>query len=164
MPGIRELTRLCREEPEKKYGKLHLSLSLHSADPDTRDSLMPINRAWPLEELKKSLMESPYSSVKDGLYIEYIILPGITDTAAQIDKLLFFLEGMDVKINLIPYNPGKDPLFRKPDKEEVDRLWEILREKGYSCRTRNSRGETVMAACGQLGNRRETHGESGQLI
>ena len=157
IPGIRELTRLGQSYPEKNYHKLHLSLSLHSADPDTRSRLMPINRVFPLDELKKSLLKSPYAHRKDGLYVEYIILPGITDTPSQIDKLLYFLDGMAVKINLIPYNPGKDPAFCKPEPEEVDRLWRTLNEKGISCRTRVSRGETVMAACGQLGNRSSTN-------
>ena len=152
IPGIRELTRLCRRDGrEYNYHKMHLSLSLHSADPGTRDRLMPINRAYPLEELRESILKSPYSQVKDGLYIEYLILPGITDTEDQIDKLLIFLEGMEAKINLIPYNPGRSPLFRKPEKEEVDRLWERLKACGYQCRTRISRGENLMAACGQLG-------------
>ncbi len=151
IPGIRELSRLCREYPRKNYHKLHLSLSLHSADPETRDRIMPINRAYPLSELKDALLQSSYSKVKDGLYIEYMILPGVNDTEDQIDKFLFFLEGMEVKINLIPYNPGSNPLFRKPEQEEVDRLWDSLKRRGYQCRTRHSRGETVMAACGQLG-------------
>ena len=153
VPGIRELSRRSTIFPERNYHKLHLSLSLHSADPETRSTLMPINRAYPLDELKTSLMESPYSRRKDGLYVEYLILPGVNDTDNQIDKLLFFLEGMEVKINLIPYNPGRDPQFRKPERQDIDRLWEKLRSCGFSCRTRTSRGESVMAACGQLGNR-----------
>ena len=155
IPGIRRLSRLCSEERNKNYHKMHLSISLHSADQETRNRLMPINRAYPLEELGKSLRESPYSRLKDGLYIEYLVLPGITDREVQIDKLLFFLEGMEAKINLIPYNPGKDPQFRRPEKEEMDRLWERLKRSGYLCRTRFSRGETLMAACGQLGGKEE---------
>ncbi len=161
IPGIRTLTDLCRRYPERHYEKLYLSLSLHSADPVTRNTLMPINRTYPLDQLKKSLLDSPYARRKDGLYIEYIIIPGITDTPAQIDNLLDFLEGMAVKINLIPYNPGKDPSFRKPEAEEIDRLWNTLIERGISCRTRVSRGETVMAACGQLGNRSSKDEQSG---
>ncbi len=155
IPGIRELSRLCGESREKNYHKMHLSLSLHSADQETRNRLMPINRAYPLEDLGQCLRDSPYSRVKDGLYIEYLVLPGITDTEEQIDKLLFFLKGMEAKINLIPYNPGKDPLFRKPEKEEMDRLWQRLKESGYHCRTRFSKGESLMAACGQLGGKKE---------
>jgi len=164
IPGINRLRDLCREYPHRNYQKLHLGLSLHSADPETRSSLMPINRVYPLDELKKSLLSSPYSQVKDGLYIEYIVLPGVTDKPEQIDKLLYFLEGLTAKINLIPYNPGSNPIFRKPEEEEVDRLWEILNEKGYSCRTRKSRGESVMAACGQLGRRSKPDGKSGQQL
>ena len=101
---------------------------------------MPINRAYPLDELKKSLLDSPYARRKDGLYIEYIILPGLTDTPAQIDKLSDFLEGMAVKINLIPYNPGKDPSFRKPEAERSRCTVEYPEREGYFLQNKSQPG------------------------
>jgi 23S rRNA (adenine2503-C2)-methyltransferase len=68
--GILKLTKLCESRPDENYHTLHLSLSLHSAQDHIRETLMPINKAYPLGELRKVLLDSPYSQSKDGLYIE----------------------------------------------------------------------------------------------
>ncbi len=151
--GIDSLSELCRTREKNNYHTLHLSLSLHSAVPEVRNSLMPIGKMYPLDQLKQSLLESPFSRLKDGLYIEYLIIPGVTDRRADIDALKGFLEGMRVKINLIPYNPVQGSSWRAPSEEEVNKLWLNLKNSGYYCRTRTSKGETMMAACGQLGGR-----------
>ncbi|MDC7235230.1 MAG: 23S rRNA (adenine(2503)-C(2))-methyltransferase RlmN [Spirochaetales bacterium] len=154
--GIRRLSALCASRPEENYHTLHLSISLHSALEETRNSLMPIGRRYPLEDLRQALLDSPYSRIKDGLYIEYLIIPGVTDTAAGLDALKAFLEGMEAKINLIPYNPVKGSPWKAPTNEETDRVWKLLKDAGYYCRTRLSKGENMMAACGQLGSRSNT--------
>jgi len=151
--GIERLTELCSLRPEDHFHTLHLSVSLHSAVEATRSSLMPVNKRFPLTVLKESLINSPFSKIKDGLYIEYMIIPGVTDTGRELDSLLRFLEGMKVKINLIPYNPVSGTAWRAPREEETASVWQFLKERGYYCRTRISKGEKLMAACGQLGSR-----------
>ncbi len=151
--GIEKLSALCAREPGENYHTLHLSLSLHSAIPEVRNSLMPIGKIYPLKQLRQCLQASPFSRIKDGLYIEYLIIPGVTDRPSDIDALKNFLDGMQVKINLIPYNPVKGSSWRAPCPEEINSLWLNLKESGYYCRTRTSKGETMMAACGQLGSR-----------
>lgn len=159
--GIRDLSGLCESRPEDYYHTLHLSVSLHSAVEDTRNSLMPIGRKYPLGELRQTLLDSPYSQVKDGLYIEYLIIPGLTDRDEEIEALKGFLEGMQVKINLIPYNPVKGSPWKAPTNEQINRIWNSLKNAGFYCRTRLSKGETMMAACGQLGSRRNKNEHTG---
>ncbi len=151
IPGIRRLTELCRREPGKNYHCLHLSLSLHSGVDKSRSALMPINRLYPLGEIKKALLESPYSRRKDGLYIEYLLIPGITDTDREIGALKFFLKGLKSKINLIPYNPVPCCTWRGPKEEEVQKVLDSLRLEGLFCRIRKSKGRSIMGSCGQLG-------------
>ncbi|QEN07796.1 23S rRNA (adenine(2503)-C(2))-methyltransferase RlmN [Oceanispirochaeta crateris] len=149
--GIRKLSNLCHSNPEKNYHTLHLSLSLHSAREETRQVLMPITKIYPLAELRTVLLDSPFSQTKDGLYIEYMIIPGVSDKEAELETLGLFLEGMNIKINLIPFNPVKGSPWKAPTNEEINKVWCSLKEAGYYCRTRLSKGETMMAACGQLG-------------
>lgn len=151
--GIRRLSALCREKREENFHTLHLSLSLHSAVEEIRRELMPITRVYPLRDLKEALEDSPYASLKDGLYIEYLHIPGVTDRERDLDALKGFLDGLRANINLIPYNPVKGSPWRAPTSEETDSLWSLIREEGYACRTRKSKGESMMAACGQLGSR-----------
>ena len=151
--GIRRLSALCLDEKDKHFHTLHLSLSLHSADEETRRELMPITRIYPLKELKAALADSPYAKLKDGLYIEYLHIPGVTDRERDLVALKTFLEGLRANINLIPYNPVKGSPWRAPTNEETDKLWSDIRKEGYACRTRKSKGESMMAACGQLGSR-----------
>lgn len=159
--GIRKLTELSVNNPDSNFHTLHLSVSLHSAVEETRNSLMPIGRKFPLHELRQILLESPFSQVKDGLYIEYLIIPGLTDRDEELDALRSFLDGMQVKINLIPYNPVKGSPWKAPTKEETNRIWSKLKNAGFYCRTRLSKGETMMAACGQLGSRRNKNEHTG---
>jgi 23S rRNA (adenine2503-C2)-methyltransferase len=159
--GIRKLSELSERHPEDHYHTLHLSVSLHSAVEETRNSLMPIGRKYPLDELRETLIDSPYSKIKDGLYIEYLIIPGLTDRVEEIEALQGFLEGMQAKINLIPYNPVKGSPWKAPTNEEINRIWNSLKNAGFYCRTRLSKGETMMAACGQLGSRRNKNEHTG---
>ncbi len=148
--GIRRLSALCKGPGD--YQTLHLSVSLHSAREETRRRLMPITRRYPLSELREVLLASPYAQRKDGLYIEYLIIPGVSNAPSDLRALVAFLKGMKARVNLIPYNPIPQAPWRSPREEELQRVWEYLRERGFSCRTRQSRGESLMAACGQLGD------------
>lgn len=159
--GIRRLTELCRDHASEYYHTLHLSISLHSAVEKTRNSLMPIGHKYPLNALREAVLNSPYSRVKDGLYIEYLLIPGLTDTDEEMAALMDFLRGMQVKINLIPYNRVKGSPWKAPTNEEINRIWSLLKDAGFYCRTRLSKGDTMMAACGQLGGRRKTNEYTG---
>lgn len=151
--GIRRLTELEHKYPEKAYRTLHLAVSLNAPDDVIRSRLMPINRIWAMNELKAALMEAPQSRIKDSLYFEYVLIPGVNDDKKHAKKIVEWMEGLTAKVNLIPYHPTGASLWPEPDEESVNRFHEIIRSSGRECRTRQSRGKGIEAACGMLGKK-----------
>ena len=125
-----------------------LAISLHSADDKTRSKLMPVNKKYPLSELKKSLR---YYSDRENYPIsfEYILLGGTNIDSASALSLAKFLRGIKAKVNLIPYN-GEDPRYSIPSQEEIKIFSEELKKRGVFFSIRESRGQDIKAACGQL--------------
>jgi 23S rRNA (adenine2503-C2)-methyltransferase len=132
--------------------RLNLSISLNAANDSLRSELMPINRRTDLAELQKALMA--YRPRRNfALGVNYCLLPGINDTQADARAVADFCKPLGrVLVNLIPYNPGSLPLTRAPEEAEVDRFIGWLRAEGLPVRERVTKGRSVMAACGQLGN------------
>ena len=132
--------------------RLNLSISLNAATDSLRSELMPINRRTDLAELQKTLMA--YRPRRNfALGVNYCLLPGINDTETDARAVAEFCEPLGrVLVNLIPYNPGSMPLTRAPENAEVERFIGWLRAAGLPVRERATKGRTVMAACGQLGN------------
>ena len=129
---------------------LRLAVSLNAANDELRDSLMPINRAYPLAALKDALKVFPLG--RGGvIFIEYVLLAGVNDTREHALELFRFLEGLPVRVNVIGYN-GSDPgPFSSPTPEDVRRFCAWLVEKKLFVRQRSPRGQSILAACGQLG-------------
>ena len=155
-PGIRRLSELDSLHPEKAYRCLHLALSLNSANDKIRSRMMPINNIWPLGELKDALLESPQSRMKDGLYFEYVLIPGLNDSQADANAVLEWMDGLEGKINLIPYHPRSDSPWSAPNAASLEAFHKLLKDGGRTCRIRTSRGSQISAACGMLANRCET--------
>jgi len=149
--GIERLTRLDRKQPEKAWRSLHLAVSLNAPDDALRERLMPVNRIWPLERLKAALVDAPQSKNKDALYIEYVLIPGVNDREVHADRLIEWMDGLEAKVNLIPYHPRRQSPWQAPDDDDLQRFHRRIRESGRECRTRRSRGKGIEAACGMLG-------------
>jgi 23S rRNA (adenine2503-C2)-methyltransferase len=132
--------------------RLNLSISLNAADDSLRSAIMPINRRTDLAELQETL--ASYRPRRNfALGVNYCLLPGINDTQADARAVAEFCKPLGrVLLNLIPYNPGTRPLTRAPQDHEVDRFITWLRAEGLPVRERVTKGRSVMAACGQLGN------------
>lgn len=132
--------------------RLNLSISLNAANDSLRSELMPINRRTDLAELQKALMG--YRPRRNfALGVNYCLLPGINDTEADARAVAAFCKPLGrVLVNLIPYNPGSMPLTRAPEELEVGRFIGWLRAEGLPVRERVTKGRSVMAGCGQLGN------------
>jgi 23S rRNA (adenine2503-C2)-methyltransferase len=144
---VPEIRRMANDFP------LRLAISLHSADTARRTQLMPINRQYSLDELKKALLE--YPAGRDGITFEYIMLDGINDTIEHAKKLVKFLHGLKAKVNLIPMNahPGME---WKPSQEKTMREFQkYLAERSIPAPIRYSRGSDVSGACGQLAAKRK---------
>ncbi|MGD8862993.1 MAG: radical SAM protein [Myxococcales bacterium] len=134
------------------FKRLNLSVSLNAPDDPLRDQLMPVNRRTPLSELQAALAEyRPRANFALG--VNYCLLPGINAAREHARGVARFCEPLGrVMVNVIPYNPGSDPLTRAPSDEETDRFIGWLRDAGLPVRRRITKGRSVMAACGQLGN------------
>jgi len=148
--GLRYLGDIIRRDPERMFHLLPLAISLNATHNALRDRLMPINRKWPLEELKKSLLELPQSGVKDKLYLEYILIPGVNDKEEDARGLARFMEGIKAKVNLIPLNAPEGSEFSSASQKDLDRFRERLMERKIACFCRKRKGEDILASCGQL--------------
>ena len=135
---------------EKAY---NLAISLHSADDEIRDYLMPINRKYGLAELKKALQD--YSKEKNRrISLEYILFQGINDDRKAVEDLKAFMKGLpNVYLNLIPYNEVPEFDFKAVSDIAALKFYDSLKKAGLAVTLRNRRGDDIDAACGQLRNR-----------
>ncbi len=142
------------------WKRLNLSISLNGATDELRSRIMPVNRKTPLAELKRILADYP-ARRNFCLGVNYCLLPGINDTRADAAQVRDFCDGLGrVLVNVIPYNPGSERLTRAPADAEILQFIAWLRDAGLPVRRRITKGRTIMAACGQLGNpelRRHRH-------
>ncbi len=152
VPGIRELASHIRAWKSPDLKRLSLAVSLHSADNQKRCDIMPINRIWPLEELKQAMKEYPLARGRDRIFMEYTLIPGVNDSPEDARQLVDYLMGMQSCVNIIPCNPGTDGRYRRPSRDQVDLFASQLLELGQYCRIRDTRGDSIQAACGQLGS------------
>ena len=132
--------------------RINLSVSLNAADDPTRDRLMPVNRKYDLEELQAAL--AAYRPRRNfTLGVNYCLMPELNDSREAAAAIAAFCAPIErVLVNVIPYNPGSDPLTRAPSDDEIDTFIGWLRDEGLPVRKRVTKGRSVMAACGQLGN------------
>jgi 23S rRNA (adenine2503-C2)-methyltransferase len=131
---------------------VRLAISLHAPDDDTRASIMPINKRYPLKELMRSLRD--YQKATDlQLTFEYTVFQGLNDSPAQARAVAQLLRGMDAKINLIPYNPVAGLPFTAPSFDGVVAFQDVLRQAGLITMVRTEKGGDIDAACGQLRRR-----------
>jgi len=134
------------------YKRLNLSFSLNAASDALRSTMMPVTKKYPLKRVKEALIAYPQRA-SFVLAVNYCLLPGINDRPEDVEDVAAFLDGIPrAVLNVIPYNPGTDPVARAPSEEEIDRFIGWLRGRGILVKRRVTRGRTVMAACGQLGN------------
>ena len=140
---VPELPRLA-EGPE-----VGLTISLSAPDDELRSDIMPINKKYPLAELKKALSAWPLAHGR-RITIAYVLLKNVNDQPEKALALSRFLTGLKIKINLIPFNPWPGAPFQAPRRETVEKFKDILTNKNHTVIVRWSKGGKVSAACGQL--------------
>src|SRR5713226_6437725 len=141
VPGIE---RLGQEKIRPK-----LAISLNASNDEQRDTVMPINRKYPLAALLEACRNYPLRPW-EHLTFEYVMLGGINDAAEDARRVVRLLAPLKrVKVNLIPWNPGELP-YRESSAEAIEAFRKILVDRGVPTFVRYSRGRDVMAACGQL--------------
>jgi 23S rRNA (adenine2503-C2)-methyltransferase len=130
-------------------GKVGLALSLHAPNDEVRNTIVPMNRRYPVQEVLGALREYPLPK-RRRITIEYILIAGVNDGAAHARELSRALRGLRVKVNLIPMNPITAASMASPEAARVEAFKEVLARDGYSVFVRKQRGDDVDAACGQL--------------
>ena len=130
-------------------GKVGLAVSLHAPDDRTRETIVPMNRRYPVAELVQALRDYPLPR-RRRITIEYTLIDGVNDGDTHADELVRLLRGIPVKVNLIPMNPVEGSPLRASSPARVQRFQDKLARAGYSCFVRTRRGSSVNAACGQL--------------
>ena len=127
-----------------------LAISLHAPNHKIREQIMPIEKRYDINKLKKALINFNQKT-KDRITIEYILIGGLNDTKECAIELIEFLKDIKCNINLIPYNPVDDNLgFKKPIKKDMMKFKYLLEASGKKVTIRLERGADIDAACGQL--------------
>ena len=129
--------------------QVNLALSLHAPNNEIRNRLMPINKAYPLEETMEAIRYYEKTTSRRVTF-EYIMLKGINDGESEAKELVKLLKGITSYVNLIPYNEVENLPFRRTSKESVNLFMNILKEGGVNVTVRKEFGHDIDAACGQL--------------
>lgn len=141
VPGIKRLTEV--NIPIK------LAVSLVSANDEVRSRIMKVNRSFPLSELKSALLTFQHHHDK-RLTLEYCMLGGINTSKESAEELFKFTKGLEVLVNLIPWNPIDELNFTTPSDAEIRSFTQELKRYGINYTMRRSKGRENSAACGQL--------------
>jgi len=141
-----------------------LAISLHAVRDELRDTLVPLNKKYPIAELLDACRGYPGLSNARRITFEYVMLKGINDTPAEARELVRLLKGIPAKINLIPFNPWPGTKFECSDWETIERFSDIVFNAGYASPVRTPRGRDILAACGQLKSETEKVRARARLI
>jgi 23S rRNA (adenine2503-C2)-methyltransferase len=134
----------------RRFPEVNLALSLHSVRPDVRQKLIPLAAKYSLDDLSTAVAKINQIQNKTVM-IEYLMLDGINDSTDDANELAAWLTGLNVHVNLIPYNPIETaPDLRTSERPQRDAFAAILRARGFVTTIRYSLGADIAAACGQL--------------
>lgn len=127
----------------------HLAISMHSPFAEERLKLMPVQKAYPLEEVLKLLHEYDFSKQR-RVSFEYIMFDGLNDTMRHAVEMVKLLKGIDCRVNLIRFHaiPGVD--LKTSNETKMIAFRDYLTDNGLTTTIRKSRGEDIFAACGML--------------
>lgn len=129
--------------------QINLALSLHAPNTQLRDKIMPINKAYKLPVLIDTIKEY-IEKTNRRVTIEYVMLNGVNDNETQANELASLLKGLNVYVNLIPYNETNHIEFKRTSKEQIMKFYDVLKKKGINVTIRKEFGSNIDAACGQL--------------
>lgn len=133
--------------------KFNLALSLHAANDEKRNKIMPINETNSLEVLADALKYF-YDKTGTRVTYEYIVFNGVNDEIEDARELAVFAKHVPCKINIIEYNPIAEADFINATEDKLDKFKAYLDTKGLIVNIRRSRGKDIDAACGQLANKK----------
>ena len=158
--GSRHITvSTCGLVPKiKEFMKLpyqvNLAISLHAPNNEIRDTIMPINKAYPIEVLMETLHEY-IKMTNRRVTFEYILLDGVNDTEECAVELAKLVRGMNCYINLIPYNETNNISYKRTKPLNISKFYDILKKNKINVTIRREYGSKISAACGQLRSKKE---------
>lgn len=127
----------------------HLAVSLHTPFSNERRQLMPVQVAYPLEEVVKEIKSWDFGRQR-RVSFEYILFEGLNDSPRHVKELVRLLNGLKCRINLIRFHPVPGTPLKSPGEETINNFRDQLNQKGILTTIRASRGEDIYAACGLL--------------
>ncbi|WP_291728016.1 23S rRNA (adenine(2503)-C(2))-methyltransferase RlmN [Leisingera sp. F5] len=129
-----------------------LAISFHATTNEIRDKLVPINKRWNIDELLQALADYPKVSNSERITFEYVMLDGVNDTDEDAHRLIEHIKRYNIpaKINLIPFNEWPGSPYRRSSNNRIHAFANIVYQAGYASPIRKTRGDDIMAACGQL--------------
>ncbi len=127
-----------------------LAVSLHAPNDALRESLVPLNRKYPIQELLAACQRYLTAAPRDFITFEYCMLDGVNDTPELARELVTLLAHTPCKLNLIPFNPFPASGLHRSSRDRVLAFAAVLQAAGIVTTVRKTRGEDIDAACGQL--------------
>ena len=134
--------------------QINLAISLHAPNDELRNQIMPVNKAYPLEELIRTL-EIYLEKTNRRITFEYILLSGVNDTEECAVELAKLVGHLNCYINLIPYNETNNLEFRRSNTVQIMKFYDILKKNRLNVTIRREFGSKISAACGQLRSKKE---------
>ncbi len=131
------------------FPPVNIAISLHAAHNNIRSELMPINKAYDLERLFEAIRKIPLKAHRRITY-EYLLIRDLNDRVEDIHGLESLVCRRESKINLIPFNEYPGSRFKRPSEQKINWFQEELQKRGYICTVRVTKGDDILAACGQL--------------
>lgn len=141
IPGIKRLKEECMQ--------INLAISLHAPTDEVRNKLMPVNKTYNISKLIKEIKEYIVKTNR-RVTIEYVMIKNINDSIDMAEKLSKLLKGMNVYVNLIPYNQVVENNFVKSDNDTMMNFYDTLKKNNINVTIRREFGGKIDAACGQL--------------
>ena len=130
---------------------MRLAVSLHAPDDHLRDSLVPLNRKYPIAEVMAACRRFiSKQHARSRITFEYVLLDGVNDSDQHARKLVKLVKGIPTLVNLIPFNPFPNSGYKTSPRDRVERFNRILFDAGITTVVRRTRGGDIDAACGQL--------------
>ena len=150
IPGIEKFT--------ENENQVNLAISLHSVNDKIRNKIMPINKKWNIKMLTNTLIKYQ-KKTKNRITFEYILIDNLNCETKDAYDLTNFLSSFNCLVNLIPYNHVIGKTYKTPSKKKQKKFYNLLKEKNINVTLRETKGQDIAAACGQLKAKKEMENE-----
>jgi len=127
-----------------------LAISLHAVNDKLRSEIVPINQQWPISELMETCKKFPGAKYTNKITFEYVMLKGVNDSVNEAKELVRLIEGFPSFVNLIPFNPWPGAPYESSSPRTIQAFMDVIENSNISVCVRATRGQDILAACGQL--------------